>query len=352
VADAGTTGVATTLVHSDHKHAREGFGLPAASAVGDAQATGSAATVPHSDHVHARESFGAASGLLLKSTAANGSGASPLRADASIKAFDTTAPVTQAFGDAAAVGTVDFAARRDHAHGMMARTIYGASTASATTTTLPAGDIIPITGTTKITGITAGAAGRQVTLEIASAGLWIANGSNLKLRGDFLSCAALDTLTLHSDGTNWIEDARAMTPPRCDVVNTATQNVAASTVTVVLFDTEINDNAGIHSTVSNTGQFVLPIAGLWVYGASMIWPSGITTGARFVTSWRTNVPVTQSQFENSQPNAGTFLSQNPSRAGAYAAGTVLELIVYQDSSGSLTIASNFAKAWLVWVGPG
>lgn len=118
VTDAGTTGVATTLVHSDHKHAREGFGLPAASAVGDAQATGTAATVPHSDHVHARESFGAASGLLLKSTAASGSGASPLRADASIKAFDTTDPSTQAFGDAAVVGTIDFAARRDHKHAM------------------------------------------------------------------------------------------------------------------------------------------------------------------------------------------------------------------------------------------
>lgn len=123
VGDTASDGVATTLPRADHKHAREGFGLPAASAVGDAQATGTATTVPHSDHVHAREAFGAASGLLLKSTAANGSGVSPLRADASIKAFDTTDPSTQAFGDAAVVGTIDFAARHDHKHAMPLVTI-------------------------------------------------------------------------------------------------------------------------------------------------------------------------------------------------------------------------------------
>lgn len=117
IGDAASTGAGTKAALDDHKHGMPNFGAPAASAVGDAQATGIAATVSHSDHVHARESFGAASGILLKSTAANGTGPSPLRADASIKAFDTTAPTTSAVGDAAAVGTTDFAARRDHVHG-------------------------------------------------------------------------------------------------------------------------------------------------------------------------------------------------------------------------------------------
>ncbi len=120
--DSPTNGVATTVPRSDHKHGIPAnpvpaFGSPAASAVGDAGADGAATTLARANHVHARESFGAASGLLLKSTAANGSGASPLRADASIKAFDTTAPTTSAIGDLPAVGTVDFAARRDHVHG-------------------------------------------------------------------------------------------------------------------------------------------------------------------------------------------------------------------------------------------
>lgn len=61
VADTQAAGTATTLARSDHRHAREAFGLPAASAPGDAQAAGVATTVARSDHVHARE---AAGGLL------------------------------------------------------------------------------------------------------------------------------------------------------------------------------------------------------------------------------------------------------------------------------------------------
>ena len=57
--------------------------------------------------------------INLDSTASVG-GINPLTiyADATIKAFDTTAPSTQAFGDAAAVGSAAFAARRDHKHAM------------------------------------------------------------------------------------------------------------------------------------------------------------------------------------------------------------------------------------------
>lgn len=60
VGDTQAAGTATTLARSDHRHAREAFGLPAASAPGDAQAAGVATTVSRSDHVHARESAGAA----------------------------------------------------------------------------------------------------------------------------------------------------------------------------------------------------------------------------------------------------------------------------------------------------
>jgi hypothetical protein len=56
--------------------------------------------------------------IVLGSAAAAGAASTVIRSDATIAAFDATAPVTQAFGDAAAVGTAAFAARRDHKHGM------------------------------------------------------------------------------------------------------------------------------------------------------------------------------------------------------------------------------------------
>ncbi len=56
--------------------------------------------------------------IALGSSAAAGSAGTVIRSDATIAAFDTTAPSTQAMGDAAAVGTAAFAARRDHKHAM------------------------------------------------------------------------------------------------------------------------------------------------------------------------------------------------------------------------------------------
>jgi hypothetical protein len=51
---------------------------------------------------------------------AAGAATTGVRSDASIALFDTTVPVTQAFGDVAATGTAAIAARRDHVHGMPA----------------------------------------------------------------------------------------------------------------------------------------------------------------------------------------------------------------------------------------
>lgn len=58
--------------------------------------------------------------LTLSTTNAAGSGSSAVGVNATIAAFDATAPVTQAFGDTAAAGSAAKAARRDHKHGMPA----------------------------------------------------------------------------------------------------------------------------------------------------------------------------------------------------------------------------------------
>lgn len=58
--------------------------------------------------------------VVLGTAAAAGSLSTLMRSDSTIAAFDATAPSTQAFGDAAVVGVINFAARRDHKHGMPA----------------------------------------------------------------------------------------------------------------------------------------------------------------------------------------------------------------------------------------
>ena len=83
------------------------------------------------------------------------------------------------------------------------------SVASAATVTLPVGRTqVTITGTTGITSITAAPAATTVLL-IFSGVLTVTDGSNLKLAGN-LTTAANTTLSLLSDGTNWIEVARSV----------------------------------------------------------------------------------------------------------------------------------------------
>ena len=97
------------------------YALPGASAVGDTAAEGTDSRVGRADHRHSREAFATPS-ILLSSSAAAGAATTHIRADSTIAAFDITAPTGSAVGDTAGVGTINFAARRDHLHG---REAYG-----------------------------------------------------------------------------------------------------------------------------------------------------------------------------------------------------------------------------------
>lgn len=85
----------------------------------------------------------------------------------------------------------------------------GADVASAGALTLgDDGNVFDITGTTGITSITAKTAGTVVMLQFDGA-LTITDGSNLKIRGDFIT-AAESTIMLYCDGTSWFEISRSI----------------------------------------------------------------------------------------------------------------------------------------------
>lgn len=83
------------------------------------------------------------------------------------------------------------------------RTIASAATLSI----LPCGDYFYVTGTSNITSIPASFPDRRITLQFDDA-LTVVDGSNLRLAGNFVT-TFMDTLTLVSDGTNWIECSRS-----------------------------------------------------------------------------------------------------------------------------------------------
>lgn len=123
---SAAAGAATTLIRSDATIAAFDATSPTTSAVGDAAAVGSAAFAARRDHVHGREAY-ATNTIALGTAATAGSATTHIRPDATIAAFDATAPTTSAVGDAAAVGAINFAARRDHVHGREAFATPGAT---------------------------------------------------------------------------------------------------------------------------------------------------------------------------------------------------------------------------------
>jgi len=83
--------------------------------------------------------------------------------------------------------------------------------ASATTTTLPTGNLFHITGTTSITTLnTCDAANNNVGVTLIFDGvLTFTDGNNLILAGDFITTAN-DTISLVCDGTSWFEKGRSV----------------------------------------------------------------------------------------------------------------------------------------------
>lgn len=118
--DAGTSrvvGVFCQYLKSGTTPSAWLFGLPDGS-------TGSAGLV------------GGTPALTFGTANSAGSASSAVRTDATLAIFDTTAPVTQAFADVAAVGSAGVAARRDHKHGMpsggLTTDTYGTTTDGGT----------------------------------------------------------------------------------------------------------------------------------------------------------------------------------------------------------------------------
>ncbi len=117
--------------------------------------------------------------IVLGSSAAAGSAGTAIRSDSTIAAFDATSPSTQAFGDAAAVGTAAFAARRDHKHAMPATPVTGFSK----------------NGSTVLTGAVTLTAGTGISLTQSSQDISIAQSGTVGSELDYVERTSNLTVT-------------------------------------------------------------------------------------------------------------------------------------------------------------
>lgn len=322
------------------------FGAVGNSVVGDVAANGSAASVSHSDHVHGRESF-ATNAILLGTSAAAGAATTPFRSNDTIAAFDGTVPTSSAVADAAATGSINFAARRDHRHGREAfaaptsETTFGTSSATGSAATVnhsdhthgnpthvgsdhsaisisslavPTGDVA--WGTNKITGVKDPTAAQDAATKnyVDS----VATGLDVKASVKMSSVANIPGTYNATAGTSGRGQFTAM-------ANTAIDGIALVANDRIL----IKDQ----SSGAQNGIWVITTVGSGVNG---VWDRA--------TDFDQDAEVTSGAF--------TFVSQGTVNAGTGWVLTTADPIIIGGGSGTVLAFSQFSSTGTILAGAG
>lgn len=148
-------------------------------------------------------------------------------------------------------------------------------------------------------------------------------------------------------------------PPHCAIRHSVAQSIATGAWSAVVFDTEDEDTASMHSTSSLTDQIVIPAAGLYLVTTSLEFATN-GTGQRVAGFQVNGTPATgpnvKGRSSNPNPGAGSDPVLNPSSVLKLAVADILRVLVFQNSGGALNlIASTSEKHPFVtatWIGLG
>ena len=143
-------------------------------------------------------------------------------------------------------------------------------------------------------------------------------------------------------GDGAVTDAKRPRMKSC-IVNRDTQTVSNASEGSISFDTEILDTDNMWASTNPTKVFV-PEAGLYMVNASILWSNSAGGDLRYARIQRFNSSdAGQNVVEqrNSQAFDGSYgFSTNASYITTASAGDYFMLKCYQNSGGSLTVASS------------
>ena len=127
------------------------------------------------------------------------------------------------------------------------------------------------------------------------------------------------------------------TVPSCRVYRTTTQSINNNTATAIAFDAERFDNDTMHSTVSNTERITCTTAGVYVVSGSLYTSTTSSSGVRELYVRRNGTDYLCGVTFTGQNNA---MFMNVGTIFKMAATDYFELVYYQSSGGSFTVAST------------
>lgn len=144
--------------------------------------------------------------------------------------------------------------------------------------------------------------------------------------------------------------------PAANVYNSGAQSIPNAAITQLLFDSEFFDNAGIHSTSSNTGRLTAPKSGVYTVSAFVGWTTN-ATGDRYLAIRRNGEEAKKIAADRRGASNITGQESHVTAPLFLNAGEYVDIVVYQGSGGALTLNtlsaySATAMASLVWLGSG
>lgn len=137
-------------------------------------------------------------------------------------------------------------------------------------------------------------------------------------------------------------------PPRCRLGNSANISLANAINTSITFDTEVFDDGGMHSVVSNTSRITVPTGGggLYIIGAAAEFAQN-ATGIRdifIVLNGTTTIGFQRS----TSPSASAATRLSTTTAYVLNDGDYVELRCNQTSGGNLNIVSAGDSSPVLW----
>lgn len=128
--------------------------------------------------------------------------------------------------------------------------------------------------------------------------------------------------------------------PSCRLYSSAAVTIAHNTQTDVAWANEDHDNVGMHSTTTNTDRITIPEAGAYCFGAHLIWTSNAVGDRALRISLNDASPISSANtlLNTLEPaNAATTTKLSIAGVQELAAGDILRVSAFQDSTGNLDI---------------
>lgn len=144
-----------------------------------------------------------------------------------------------------------------------------------------------------------------------------------------------------------------LAPPMAVLRQTSGQSMNPSGYTAVVFDTEDRDSDSGHSTISNTSRYVAQTQGWFELQGTIVWPTGMSTGAGLWVGANWKVNGSASYAKQSSASSTANLAMTTSTSLFFNVGDYVELIGGNGTPGTPTLANSDGQTRMTarWVSP-